>query len=326
MTQQTPILKKALSVIPLTPQVSSDQMLYEYDLWLKASHYSKSMIYDHSQIVKAFFKRYKIHSSAEILKITDATIQDWIAYVCLRKKHNHQPGTLSIVRIKKHVYAVRQLSRYLRKAGYPSFNVPYQRLGKDQRCSEVLTFSQIQSLYAQADCTQDPLPINEGLLACRDRVILALFYSCGLRRREGIHVRCKDVLLDQGMLFVRCGKNYQQRCLPMTSGSKQDLRIYLQYARPMLLRKQAHPYLLVNWDGRPMDGTQVLKRVKHLASKAGIQMRVGVHLLRHSIATHLLCEGMQIEQISAFLGHQSIESTQGYTHLAASHPGDGSND
>ena len=68
-----------------------------------------------------------------------------------------------------------------------------------------------------------------------------------------------------------------------------------------------------------MDGTQVLKRVKHLASKARIPMRVGVHLLRHSIATHLLCEGMQIEQIAAFLGHQSIESTQGYTHLAASH-------
>ena len=101
MTQQRPqASSQALKRVSPPVQVSSDQMLYEYDLWLKASHYSKSMIYDHSQIVKAFFKRYKIHSSAEILKITDATIQDWIAYVCLRKKHNHQPGTLSIVRIK----------------------------------------------------------------------------------------------------------------------------------------------------------------------------------------------------------------------------------
>jgi site-specific recombinase XerD len=105
----------------------------------------------------------------------------------------------------------------------------------------------------------------------------------------------------------------------MTGSVREDLESYIYTAREQVRgEKKINPEaLLVSSQGKRMSGTQVIGRVHHLAEMARISKLVGLHTLRHSIASHLLHSGMTLEEVSQFLGHSSLESTQIYTHISA---------
>ena len=155
-------------------------------------------------------------------------------------------------------------------------------------------------------------------LGLRDRAMLAVYYGCGLRRSEGISLDVSDVLIKEKLLYVQKGKGYRERYVPMSEAVKESLENYINVARSSflsceLMKQQA---LLLSFRGRRMDGNSLIMRLKALVKGASINKAVGLHTLRHSIATHLLQSGMRLESVSRFLGHQSLESTQIYTHLA----------
>ena len=88
-------------------------------------------------------------------------------------------------------------------------------------------------------------------------------------------------------------------------------------ARPLLLNKRSHEYFFVAYTGQKMGHQSIYERVKDLLKKTNIDKPVGLHALRHSIATHLLHQGMKLSDIARFLGHSTLESTQIYTHIEA---------
>ena len=207
------------------------------------------------------------------------------------------------------------MARYLYESGQGGFNVPPQVKRRAEAEPVVLLRSQIEALYAAC---------AETALGLRDRAMLALYYGCGLRRSEGVALDVSDVLLERAMVYVRHGKNYRERYVPLATGVARDLGSYLLEARPML----AHPKtraLLVSVRGRRIGGQSLLLRLRRLQDQAGVlpDTLIGLHTLRHSVATHLLIAGMPLEEIAQFLGHQSLESTQRYTHLVDRLRGDG---
>lgn len=175
-----------------------------------------------------------------------------------------------------------------------------------------LTQEEIQQLY---EVTAD------SVLGMRDRAMLAVYYGCGLRLNEGVHLECKDVIRDRQLLHVRKGKRYKERLVPMSTKTMAMITLYMDVGRPQLLQQHPTDRLFIEANrGRPMQRQSLYIRIKALVRKAGIKKKVGTHTLRHSIATHLLQSGMRLEQIQHFLGHRSLDSTQLYTHLAHQHP------
>jgi integrase/recombinase XerD len=145
--------------------------------------------------------------------------------------------------------------------------------------------------------------------------MLAVFYGCGLRLQEGASLDLGDVLHDKQMLYVRRGKGYKERYVPIATQPYRDIRDYIEQGRLELLQRPCSTLFLDANKGRPIHKQSLYLRIKALVRKAAITKEVGTHTLRHSIATHLLQGGMPLERIATFLGHAVLDSTQLYTHL-----------
>jgi integrase/recombinase XerD len=149
--------------------------------------------------------------------------------------------------------------------------------------------------------------------------MLVVFYGCGLRRNEGVHLNLSDINFDKYILHVRKGKNYKERLVPISKASLKYLQEYI-YDHRSQLSKGSLDALFLSYRGFRMQGQSLLIRLKQLQHATGdltlLEKEIGLHTLRHSIATHFLQAGMKLESISRFLGHGSLESTQVYTHLA----------
>jgi integrase/recombinase XerD len=157
-------------------------------------------------------------------------------------------------------------------------------------------------------------------MQARDRAMLAIFYGCGARRNEGVNIDVGDINFDRALLHVRKGKNYKERFVPISKAPLKYLQDYIYDQRPELLHGSKTEALFLSMHCKRMDGQTMLLRLKYLQHQTGnadlIEKEIGLHTLRHSIATHLLQAGMQLESIARFLGHSTLESTQIYTHLA----------
>jgi len=182
--------------------------------------------------------------------------------------------------------------------------LPYEQYQTPER--EILTKAETEALYNAAD---------ESILGLRDRAILSIYYGCGLRSKEGIYLDVSDILLDKKLLYVRKGKKYKERYVPFVKSQRSDFKHYLKECRNQLVKNNAESSFLVNNQGTRIGYSTLNRRIKILKARAGITKTIGLHSLRHSIATHLLQSGMAIEDIATFLGHKQISSTQRYTHI-----------
>jgi integrase/recombinase XerD len=151
-----------------------------------------------------------------------------------------------------------------------------------------------------------------------------------LRRNEVVHLNINDILFDKERLFVRQGKNYKERFVPINKHSSNILEAYIYDYRPLFVKDfplrgnavgkgDETEALFLNYRGTRLQGMSFANRLKAIikaTENKDLQERnITLHSLRHSIATHLLEQGADIEHISKFLGHNSLESTQIYTHF-----------
>jgi integrase/recombinase XerD len=115
------------------------------------------------------------------------------------------------------------------------------------------------------------------------------------------------------------GKGYKERFVPISKKGMEHITTYLYDARPLMITDNKEEAFFLNHNGKRLGGQMLMLNVQALAKRtndAGLQQKeIGLHTLRHSIATHLLAHGMDLEKIKDFLGHSSLESTQIYTHL-----------
>lgn len=285
--------------------------LANYRNWLETLNYSATTIRNNPKYVREFILWSRIVGLDEI---TSPLLERWFKHLSVRKNRVKEGG-LSLNYIKSYRYALTHFSRFLQETGHIGFEVHVSLKSIEEKPCKVLSREEIAQLYAATDYYTDPGIKDRGLLSARERVILGLYYGCGLRKTEGVHVEVKDVDLIRNLLYVRKGKNAKERYVPIAEGVIKDLVHYLDHARPQLLRKGDLPELLVTWFGGSMSGTTICRKVHLLGELAGLDDPVSLHKLRHSIATHLLQSGMKLEQIARFLGHSSLESTTIYTHI-----------
>jgi integrase/recombinase XerD len=154
-------------------------------------------------------------------------------------------------------------------------------------------------------------------IGLRDRAMLELLYAAGPRVSELCRVEHREVDIDLGVVKVT-GKGSKQRLVPMGQEAANAIRVYLESGRSKLLKGRSSRYLFVTAQGRPMTRQGFWKTLRGYARKAGIQMNVTPHLLRHTFATHLLEGGADLRSVQTMLGHTDIGTTQIYTHVLRS--------
>ena len=158
-------------------------------------------------------------------------------------------------------------------------------------------------------------PDVKSPMGLRDRAILELFYSTGLRRGELTRLQVDDVELVSRVVRVRQGKGHKDRLVPVGQVAARWVGEYVRRIRPAFVRDGREPALFLNQYGEGLGYGSFADVVKRYTRRALIEKNVSCHSLRHAFATHLLQEGAGVRPIQAMLGHASLESTQIYTHL-----------
>lgn len=247
-------------------------------------------------------------------------------YDKLKERSNaRRGGGLSNDHLNKHIQALRKFTDYLRQVGRPTLpELPIKNEEDQGKTIPVLSEEEIQLLFKSTYKAPERRPnLNDKqieAIQARDRAMLAIFYGCGLRRNEAVNLDVSDINFDRALLHVRKGKNYKERLVPISKTSLKHLQDYIYDHRPEILQGSKSEALFISMKLKRMDGQTMLIRLKFLQHQTEnadlIEKEIGLHTLRHSIATHLLQAGMPLESIARFLGHGSLESTQIYTHLA----------
>jgi integrase/recombinase XerD len=153
----------------------------------------------------------------------------------------------------------------------------------------------------------------------RDRAMLELLYSCGLRVSELIALRMSDLFFGEGYIRV-IGKGNKQRLVPIGSTARERIMLYIDDRREAVKAKtKCSDTLFLNNRGSALTRVMVFLVIRQAVANAGIDKRVSPHTFRHSFASHLLAGGAGIRQVQEMLGHESIVTTEIYTHLDKSH-------
>jgi integrase/recombinase XerD len=153
----------------------------------------------------------------------------------------------------------------------------------------------------------------------RDRAILEVLYSTGIRRAELIALTIYDVDFDNATLRVEHGKGNTTRIVPLTETARSALKLYLEEARSVFARETTQTRLFVSSrSGGPLDDADIVRIVEKAARRAKIKKHITPHTLRHTCATHLLKGHADIRQIQKLLGHRRLSSTEVYTHVEIS--------
>ena len=273
--------------------------------WLRILNFEPTSQRDMPKMLTDFLLFLESKDCNSITKIQESQLQDYLNYL-QEKPSKTTEGALSLNYIRKHLQVIRKFARYLAESGQESFEIRLKLKGKSTKVKGVLTQAEIKRLY---EATTD------DLFGLRDKAMLALYYGCGLRKNEGLSLNVSDILLEKELVLVRKGKGYKARYVPLTGSNKTDLENYINHSRPHLLNGKKEEALLLGITGKRYKNA--FARIQKLKEEARINKPIGLHTLRHSIATHLLKSGMKLEQIQRFLGHSSLESTQIYTHVAA---------
>lgn len=149
----------------------------------------------------------------------------------------------------------------------------------------------------------------------RDSAMLEVLYSCGLRVSELTSLRMSDLFFGEGYIRV-VGKGDKQRLIPISEVARDKVQIYLEDRRAM---ESSSDVLFLNNRGGALTRVMLFTIIRQAALRAGINKRISPHTFRHSFATHLLEGGASIRQVQEMLGHESILTTEIYTHLDSSH-------
>ena len=286
----------------------------DFSNWLDILGFADSTILSLPNHLKEFFHYLENESINQINTITVQIIKDY--YEHLKTRDNKaRDGGLSNAYLNKHLQALFKFNDYLKSHNHKALPIHLKREEQNQRDSlQILTQDEIKQLFKATEFSN-----SQQRICKRDTVILVLLYSCGLRRNEAINLEIKDILFDKERIYVRKGKNYKERYVPINQYNIKIIEEYIYDYRPLFYNYKDIEYLLINYRGTPLQGQSLCNRLTAIVKATNNQelttKNLTPHILRHSIATHLLEQGAKIETISQFLGHTSLESTQIYTHL-----------
>lgn len=276
-------------------------LIHDLEIYLMRLGYNTKSTVIICNLSRAFIQRMKSEQIEKVKDITSSDLIDYYQYLN-RRPNKRYAGGLSEVYIDQHIYALKLFFEWQMTIGAISENpmstLRFPRGTSDQR--EILTQSEIHQLYE----------LSETWL---EKTMLSLYYGCGLRRTEGVNLDLTDVHFRSKMLYVRHGKGNRRRVVPMSDKVKESIYRYVYEERWNPKKLTA---LVINSKGGRMRDQSYDRLLRKLMARSGIEKKISLHSLRHSIGTHLLESGMKIEQVQEFLGHKHIGSTMRYTRVS----------
>ena len=230
-------------------------------------------------------------------------------YMVSLRERSYAPATMA-----RKVAAIKSFFNFLVSEGTlkknPTEDITGPKVGK--ALPKAISVEDVEKLLEQPDKLSSPE-------AKRDKAMLELLYATGMRVTETVSLNVRDVNLKAG--FVRCfGKGSKERIIPIHSKAIKAVKTYLDESRPKLLGATGETALFLNRRGQRLTRQGFWLILKGYAEKAEIDADITPHVLRHSIATHLLHSGkMNLRELQELLGHANISTTQIYTHLTTEH-------
>ena len=250
-------------------------------------------------------KKLTDYLDGEGIRLTDITLEHLQSFAA--SLHDLGIGAKSQCRI---LSGVRSFCNFMVRDGRieddPSELLESPQTGK--HLPEVLSIEEVDMLEAAIDCTKWEGP--------RNRAMIEMLFSCGLRVSELVTLKLSDLYLDERFIRV-LGKGNKERLVPISPRAIDELYMWFDKRNAMKIKPGEEDYVFLNRRGAHLTRTMVLIFIKDYARDAGIRKTISPHTLRHSFATSLLEGGADLRAIQAMLGHESIGTTEIYTHVSS---------
>lgn len=260
-------------------------------------NYSKNTIASYNSDLTIFSN---FLNNKDLSKVMTDDIKKFIRYLSDKKDKT----------LARYMTTFRMFYDFMLKKKYISVNpmdgISSPKIGK--YLPEVLSIDEVNRLL-------DFNPKNN--FEFRDRCILEMLYSTGLRISELVNLKLENVNIEESFVKVM-GKGSKERIVPFNDITTEYLDKYIREVRPKMLKKVQSDYLFLNNHGKNLSRQAVFKMIKKRAGEANIDKNISPHTLRHTFATHLLLGGADIRFIQELLGHSDVSTTEIYTHIASS--------
>ncbi len=279
-----------------------------YRQYMEVLNRSSRTIQEYNRIIDHFINFLMQIGVSDIYEITKEQIlsyQKEVFYQLNYKGQQTLPQTHN-----NYLKTVKSFFKFLQIEGYlvhnPAKDIPYARQPQ-QLPRTILTQDEIEKLLNQPD-TGTPL-------GYRDRAILEVLYSTGIRRQELMNLEPADVDYEKGFLRVNRGKGGKDRIVPLGRIACKYVENYIKLVRIDMVRKQNSPHLFLSLIGNQISRSALRELILGYARKAKINKAVTPHVFRHTCATHLIRRNANIRCVQEILGHQSLDTTQKYTQI-----------
>ena len=275
-------------------------------------------VYNIPNHIREFLHYLESKGHENLSGVTTKMVTAYYQYLSTRKNQT-RGGALSNASLNKHQNALHLFLKYLKNN---NVNINFGVHLKNEKpntidVKDILTQNEVRELFEACEYSH----VSERF-RIRDKAILVVLYSCGLRRNEAVGLNISDVDFDKRQIYVQNGSRNKRREIPYVSINDYNLKIlkeYLESSRPQFYLAEQTEALFVNKNGNRLLGQSLTNRlsaiVKASENEAIIEKQISPHNLRHSVATHLLQNGAPIEKVKDFLGHKFLESTQIYVQL-----------
>lgn len=285
-----------------------DTLKDKYRQHLAILNFSANTVKGHIFHLNRFLKYLRENDIGDITSITKETIRHYQTH--LYEEINFKGLPNSAAAQNNALSVVKSFFRFLCENNYlsndPAKDIPYARIPKRLPRS-ILTQSEMRKLLHAPD--------TKTVLGYRDRTILEVLYSSGIRKEEINGILLEEVDYQEGFIRINKGKGGKDRVVPIGRIACRYLENYIKAVRPSLIKNPHNNHLFLSLKGNRLSKNVVWKMVKQYAKRAGIKKNVSPHTFRHTCATLMLRNKANIRHIQEMLGHASLNSTQIYTSV-----------
>lgn len=292
-----------------TGQTGLTNLAHQHFAYLK-THLTSGSLRSRYMTLRLFLRWCVLHEVAQVEQLKCSVLQRYRRYVLARRGRDGQ--RLSQTHQFHQVHAVRAFCRWLTRHGYLNYNpvAILERVHMGRPAPQpVLTAKEAELLLSQPDINK-----GEGL---RDRAILEVLYSTGLRRSEASEIEINDIDINNKTLFVRAGKGNKERLVPLGQRAIEWILSYLTEVRtPWAASNPQERHLFLNAHGKALNSNSITSLTRKYIFAAGITKKGASHLLRRTMATQMLNNGAEVKVIQQILGHSNIDTTTLYTRVS----------
>jgi integrase/recombinase XerD len=300
------------------PSAEIQDLKDRYMAWMMATGYAEDSLKAAHSDLEWLFRFLAARGIARIADVTPEILNDYSLWFREHKSSKNEGQTLSLMHVAQRLTGVRQFFKWLAKQMIVLYDpaedleVPKIHRGLPRT---ILTQEEARRLLDAPDL--------ESPVGYRDKALLELLYATGVRTKELIRLKVEDVNLKDQTIFIRQGKYRKDRLIPVPVVTAGYLKEYIERVRPrfiksMYRRGEDQGFLFLSYTGTHFLANRLKDIFKRAKAAAGIDKPVTAMVLRHSIASHLLENGMEMRYIQEFLGHERMVSTQVYAKVTLS--------